>query len=650
MYFNNTNSMKKGSKYYIFILSIFIIISYKLIVIYSNRDYYIDKRISKTTIIVYGSNAPRGRILDTNGKVLVDNKQIKTIYYMKENNNNLKEIEIANTLSNYLDVKEATILDQKKYYLASNNNGRNLITDDEYELLQQRKLTLKDLYELKLSRINDTMLQEINKKAASIYFLMQQGNIYDKKLIVSNVDEEDYARIMELNIPGIYGELTWERYYPYGNTLKDIFGSVGSIPKELKEEYLSKGYSLNDKVGISYLEYQYDDYLKGEKAVYELNNNKLVLVKEEQPGNDLVLAIDIDLQLYIDDVIKEVLENSTKYNNTEYYNDTYVLVGNPNNGEILAISGIRKNKDGTFSDVSLNNINKSWTMGSAVKGATIAVGYKYNLIDENKFITDSCVKLEYVPLKCSHKRLGKINDLLALQESSNYYQYLIAINSTGNTYKSNMHLDVTETDFARYRDILSSFGLGTKTNIDLPNERVGIIGSKIAPDLLLNLAIGQYDTYTPIEMLQYINSIASGKRISLSLMRNISTQTDILLEHDYNTLNELPIKEEYLNRIREGLRLVISKGTGRYSIPSDIPFAGKTGTSESFLDTNNDGTIDVPTITKTFVGYYPYDNPQYSLVVIAPNIAHKNGENTQIYNGASKISKKIATYLKNRGF
>ena len=633
-------------KYYIFLIILFFIINIKLITILNKHNYYNELLINKTQITILGSTAPRGRILDTNGKVLVDNKAVKAIYYTKLKGIKYQdEIMIAESLSKIIDVKDASIDMQKKYYLLVNNSN-NLVTKEEKKMLQERKITSKDLYNIKLSRITDEMLMDINKKAVYIYYLMQDGYVNQKKLITNKISEEKYAKVVELNLPGITGELTWERYYPYGDTLKDVFGKVGNIPKEDKEYYLNQGYELNDLVGISYLEKQYDEYLKGEKAIYKVDRNwKLVKIKEEKKGNDLVLAIDIDLQIYIEDVLKEIITKGKSYAKTDYYNETYALVGNPNNGEILALVGVRMNKDRTFTDVSLNNINKSWTMGSAVKGATISVGYKYNIIDTDKYILDSCVKLEYVPLKCSHKRLGKINDLKALQESSNYYQYLIAIESTGNTYKINMHLEVTLDDFNRYRDILKSYGLGATTEIDLPGEKIGIIGNKIAPDLLLNLAIGQYDTYTPIEMLQYINSIASGKRMSLSLMRNITAKEDILVEHKFNILNEIPLEKKYLERIREGFKLVLSKGTGRYYVPQNEKFAGKTGTSESFLDTDNDGIIDASTITKTFVGYYPYDNPKYSLVVIAPNIAVKNSDNSPIYTGASKITKKIATYL-----
>ena len=347
----------------------------------------------------------------------------------------------------------------------------------------------------------------------------------------------------------------------------------------------------------------------------------------------------------VDEILKNKIILGKKHGNTEYFKDSYAIISNPLSGAILAISGQRLNDDNTFSDISLNTINKSYTMGSSVKGATIGVGYKYDLITPGAYINDACVKLEFIPLKCSFKRLGKVNDLTALANSSNYYQYMIAINLTGNKYKPNMKLNATEEHFKTYRDMLASFGLGVKTEIDLPGEQIGIIGSTVADDLLLNLAIGQYDTYTPVELLQYINSVASGKRMALSLMKEIKNKDNVILENKINILNDVDLNEESLNRIKEGLRLVLSEGTGKFYVPQGLDFAGKTGTSESFLDTNNDGKVDTATISSSFAGFYPSENPKFSIVVITPNVSHKNGKTDAFYFGASKITKDIVNYL-----
>lgn len=641
-------------KKYVFIslvILIFIIFSIKLGFIISNFSFYDKLLQEKTNIYIDGASSPRGRILDVNGKVLVDNIGVKTIYYNKiKGITTSKELEIANILASIINIEKASIMDLKNYYLLVNNDGKDLITSDEYELKNKRKLSNEDIEKLKYARITDDLIDydDYTKRVAYIYGLMNKGVIYSKKEILKNVSEDIFAQVIEKNIPGITGEITWERIYPYEDTLRNIFGKVGSISKEDKEYYLSKGYSLTDMVGLSYLEKTYEDYLKGEKAKYKVENDyKLTQIKEEQRGNDLVLSIDIDMQLELESILKDKLLLGKRYGNTEYFKESYALVSNPLTGEMLAIAGIRLNQDNTFSDISLNTINKSYTMGSSVKGATIAVGYKYNLINPGAYITDSCVKLEFIPKKCSFKSLGKINDLDALANSSNYYQYMIAINLTGNKYRPNMKLNATEEHFEIYRNMLASFGLGVKTQIDLPNEQTGIIGKTIADDLLLNLAIGQYDTYTPVELLQYINTIASGKRMALSLMKEVKKNDEVILTKQIKVLNTLSITDASLERIREGLKLVLSKGTGKFYVPKGLNFAGKTGTSESFLDTNNDNIVDVATISSSFAGYFPYDNPKYSIVVLTPNVSHKNGKTNSFYYGASKITKEIADYLSN---
>lgn len=647
----NTNSMKSRRYfYYILVIFLFCILGVRLISIRASKEEYQEKLLAKTEVYVSGSSAPRGRILDTNGNVLVDNIGVKTIYYNKIKGINIEdEIEIAKKLADILTIDAAGTKALKDYWLVTNSNGESLITEEEYKLLEERKLTNNDITDLKYERITEEMLNsfsDIEKKAAHIYSLMNDGYVYSKKEILKDVSESEYAKVIESNIPGITGELSWERIYLYGDTLKNIFGSIGLIPEERKEEYLSSGYELTDTVGLSYLEYEYEEYLKGTKAEYLVNSdNTLTLVSEEKRGNDLVLSIDINLQLKVEEIIKDKIILGDKYPNTDYYKDSYALVSDPNNGSILAIAGIRRNDDDSWSDISLNTINKSFTIGSAVKGATIAVGYKYGLIEMDKYITDSCVKLYLVPEKCSFKSLGRINDLTALAYSSNYYQYLIAIGLTGNTYKPNIKLNATEEHFNIYRNMLASFGLGVKTEIDLPGEQTGIIGKTIADDLLLNLAIGQYDTYTPVEVLQYINSLATGKRTALSLMKEIKLNDDVILSNESTVLNEIELEQVYLYRIREGLKLVLSEGTGRIYVDKSINAAGKTGTSESFYDSNSDGTVDVATITSTFAGYFPSDNPKFSVVVITPNISHNNGSNDTMYYGASKITKDITNYL-----
>ena len=268
---------KRKIFYYILFLFLFGILGIRLIMIYSNHNEYQEKLIEKTQIYVSGSSAPRGRILDTNGKILVDNIGVKTIYYNKVSGITVSdEVDIALNLASILTINVGSDEELKEYWLVKNNNGKNLITEEEYELLEERKINSDDIKSLKLQRITDDMLNEFSeeeKKAAHIYSLMNEGYSYTKKVILKDVSEEEYAKVIEASIPGVTGELSWERVYPYGDTLRSILGSIGAIPEEKKDDYLNNGYELTDIVGLSYLELEYEEYLQGTKAKYLVNSD-----------------------------------------------------------------------------------------------------------------------------------------------------------------------------------------------------------------------------------------------------------------------------------------------------------------------------------------------------------------------------------------
>ena len=648
---NNGGIMKKSC---VFLCLFFLIIVGKLfyINVIKGESYSIllDKKINN---YVYGTSAPRGRILDRNGVVLVDNIGVKTLFYNKLNDVSIEdEINIAYELANIIDI-EINESSLKKFWLLKNNNGKDLITNEEYELYERRKLSSNDLKILKYERITDELLDELNnvdRKAATIYELMNKGYSYEKKEIYKNISDIEYSKIVDSNIQGITTELTWKRVYNYGNTLKDIFGKTGSIPEEKKNEYLKSGYELNDIVGLSYLELEYEEYLKGKKDLYRVNkNNTLTLVEEGKRGSDLVLSIDIFAQLELEKLIKENILKAKKYKNTNYFSEVYSIVGDPSTGEIIAMSGqrlISDVSDPIFRNVNTNLINTSYTVGSVVKMGTISAGYKYNVIDIGTSVVDSCVKLYQVPVKCSYKSLGKINDLTAISKSSNYYQFKIALGLTGINYKYNMKLDTTINDFEKLRSVYREYGLNTITGIDLPNETTGIIGNLTSSDLLLNLSIGQYDTYTPIGLFQYVNTIANnGAKKSPQLMKKVIYENDILKENSYKVLSQVNLEDKYLIRIKEAMHLATTSGTARNYIASKYNPAGKTGTSETFIDTNNDGIMDTKTTSIAFVGFAPYDKPKYSVVVIAPNIyEEKEYEYSKVYI-TRYISKGITNFL-----
>lgn len=559
-------------------ISVYFIYNRKLL----NR-YYQDRLIFKTKKLVSIDDGLRGNIYDKNGILLVGNKKIYNLTYHYNENEDILEI---------------------LKFLYNNFN----INKDEF-----------------LKKVNNSYK-------------------YEDIILKDNLDEKKISLVLNSSVKGLFIKESFERFYPYKDTLKNVLGSVGFIQKENKKHYLKKGYKLYEKVGISGLEKEYEEYLKGTNAKYKVNNdNSLTLISHGKKGSDLYLSIDINLVNEINTIIKEELVKAKKHLNTQYLNDAFVIVGNPKTSEVYSLNGQRYLNDNTFTDISLNNINSAFTMGSVVKGATISVGYKYNLIEKGKKILDGCVKLKNKTEKCSFKELGYLDDVSALKMSSNYYQFLIAISLLGKKYIPNMDLNVSEKEFNIYRDMLSSYGLGIITGIDLPNEKTGLKGNIISDDLLLNLAIGQYDTYTPIELFNYINTLAmKGKRISPSLVNEIKNNDFIIYKNKHEVVDNVQISNDDFNQIHKGFYEVMNNGTGLGFMNKNLSPAGKTGTSESFIDTDNDGKIDTKTLTLTMAGFFPYDDPKISLIVVCPNTSHNNGKNKDyIYYLTSKISRRI---------
>ncbi len=631
----------------VLLISIYLVIGCRLfnLQILKNSEYN-DKLAMATEKTIESTSAPRGRIYDRNHKLLVDNEGIKTIYYKKQNGITTKEeIELAYEVSNNIDIDYSKIDDNKLkdfYYKSHYKECRKKITDEEWDLYNKRKLNDKDIDKLIYERLDDEISEytDSDKKAAYIYYLMNKGYSYAEKVIKnSDVTDAEYAYISENidNLKGFNTKLDWERVYLYGDTFKSILGNVSSntqgIPSELSEEYLKRGYTLDDRVGISYLEYQYEDYLRGTKAKYRLlSDNSYELVSEGKRGNDIVLTIDIELQKYLEEVLSNEVLNAKGEPGTQYYNRSFAIVSDPNTGEILAMAGKQAVlKDGYYQivDYTPGIVTLPVTPGSVVKGASMMVGYKYGAIDIGTVLNDECIKIKDTPLKCSWQTMGPIDDVYALQNSSNVYQYKIAIKVGNGSYEYNQGLVLDESAFDKYREMYAEFGLGEKTGIDLPVESLGFMGKSRLPGHLLDFSIGQYDTYTPIQLSQYINTIANnGVRLKPYLLKEVYKPSDsgdtfgsLIYKANVTELGKLSVEKKYIDRVREGFSAVVTKGLGYGYMGNYTNSAGKTGTSQSFIDTDGDGKVDTETITSSFVGYSPSDNPKMSIVVVSPDIS-----------------------------
>lgn len=659
-------------RYKILVIIILIAMSLLLVCLFNVqilKNKYYKKQLEKFTVtIIEGESTPRGRIYDRNGVLIVDNKSVKTIYYKKPNNITTKEeIEMAYQVAEFIEVDFSKLTDNmlRRFWVLNNGNeAKKRIKDEEWELLENRKLTTKEIENLKIERVTEDDLNkyiEIDKEACYIYNLMNKGYYYTEKTI-KNIDVTDYeyGKIAEnINIlPGFNVKLDWERYYPYERVFKTILGNVSSgssgVPYNLKEYYLDQGYSLTDRVGTSYIEYEYEEYLKGTKATYQVNSDgSYTELTKGSRGNDIVLTIDINLQKSIEEILEEELIKAKQEPYTEYFDKSYVIINDPKTGEILAMAGkqIKVNSDGSYSiyDYTPGIITSSVTPGSIVKGASHIVGYNNNALDIGEIRNDACIKIAATPLKCSFTEYGNINDIEALKYSSNTYQFQTAIKVGKGNYSYNKALVIDENAFNIYRNTFAEFGLGVKTGIDLPNESLGYSGTNRLSGLLLDFSIGQYDTYTPIQIAQYMSTIANnGERLKPYLLKAVFSSkgdsfTNLIYENKSVVLNKVKTKEKYIKRVQEGFKAVLDYGgTGSGYIDHYYNAAGKTGTAQSFLDTDGNGVIDTATTTATFSAYAPYDNPEVVFTIISPDICKEEVSYYSMSHINMRISQKVS--------
>ncbi len=650
---------------FIIILALLILVTSLFLVQVAGEEKYSAQLENLTKTIVYGESAPRGRIYDRNGKLIVDNIPSKVIYYKKPSGiTTKKEIKIAYKLANMIAIDSSKLndYDLKNFWIKNHQDEADKkITDEEWKKLDQRKLTSDDIYDLKIERVTAEDLSiytDLDKKAAYIYTLMNTGYSYDEKVIKNeDVTDEEYALVSEnlSELEGVNTKLDWERTYPYGDLFRSILGNVSTsksgIPAELKDYYLDKGYSLDDRVGTSNLEYQYEDLLKGKKNKYQvMSDGSYKLLEEGKRGNDIVLTIDIELQKALEEILTEEVLNAKKEANTEYYNGSFVIISNPKTGEILAMAGkqLKQNEDGSYSVIDFTSgiTQSTAVMGSVVKGASHIVGYNTGALKIGEVRYDNCVKIAATPEKCSWKYLGKLNDITALAQSSNTYQYYTAIKVGKGTYSYNKPLVIDKEAFNTYRNTFAEFGLGVETGIDLPKEITGIKGTNTTSGLLLDFSIGQYDNYTPIQLSQYINTIANnGNRMRPYLYKGLYNDTSTY-DQNKKELNKVNTEQKYMDRVHEGFEAVLKYGTGAGYINMAYKPAGKTGTSQSFVDTNDDGKIDKETISTTFVAYAPYDDPKVSFTIVSPNISRPDGKTSH----QSAINKRLADRVSKKYF
>jgi len=499
----------------------------------------------------------------------------------------------------------------------------------------------------------------------------------DRLILKQDIDTATmiYLKENSSKLPGVEVIDLYLREYNFGFLASHLLGYTGEINEERLQSEAYMDYEGGDQIGLTGLEEAYESLLKGKKGkiIYEVDplGRPVNILEETDPisGNDLYLTIDIDLQRFVEEALyQSILEVRQKRitNTDEYYKvpGGAVVVLDTRNGQVLAmasyptynpelfVGGISQAEYAELEDPEnhsplLNRAVMSFPPGSVIKIVPAYAGLAEEIISERGrlYCAGAWTGLGENFIKYCWQRggHGSLDIRGAIKNSCDIYFYQVG-------YGLLLKNDNTEELLQQY---LRTFGFGSATGIDLPNEDEGLVPDKEwkkdyfkdqpgytvwFPGDTVNMAIGQGDLLvTPLQLAQAYSILANrGLEYKPYLAKEIKDSEGNLLpdssEDDYQDLN---LDESFVKIIEDGMVQVVSPGgtaAGTFwDFPlSEVQIAGKTGTAEFF------GKQDYA----WFASYAPVGSPQYVVVAMLEE-AGSGGSNV------APMIEKIYRYLFN---
>ena len=623
-----------------------------------NKDFYEAKLASASQTRVTTGSA-RGEIYDAAGKPLVENTVKQVVAFTRSNKMTATDLkDISTKLLTYVTVSSPNLTERQMadYYLADpavyKKTVEALPKDKRFDS-DGNQLSESDLYNNAVESVTSSQTNYTEDEKKVIYLFSQLnavGNFATGNIQTDPLSDTQVAQIASASkeLPGISISTSWDRKV-LETSLASIVGSVSSeksgLPAEEVDAYLKKGYSLNDRVGTSYLEKQYEEVLQGKRTVKEIHLDKhgdmesVENIEEGSKGKNIKLTIDLAFQDSVDSLLKSYFNSELANGGAQYSEGVYAVALNPKTGAVLAMSGIKHNlESGELTPDSLGTVTNVFVPGSVVKAATISSGWENGVLSGNQTLTDQPIVFQGSAPINSWYTLSygsfPITAVEALEYSSNTYMVQTALGIMGQTYQPNMTVGTSnlESAMAKLRSTFGEYGLGASTGIDLPEESTGFIPKDYDLANYLNNAFGQFDNYTPMQLAQYVATIANnGVRLAPRIVEGVYDNNEqgglgSLIQQTASTeMNKINISESDMSILQQGFYQV-SHGTsalttGRaFSNGATVSISGKTGTAESYVNGGQKAN------NTNAVAYAPTDNPQIAVAVVFPH-------NTNLTNG-----------------
>ena len=616
-----------------------------------NKDFY-EKKLASASQTKVTTSSARGEIYDASGKPLVENTLKQVVSFTRSNKMTATDLkEIAKKLLTYVSISSPNLTERQlaDYYLADPEIYKKTVEalPSEKRLDSDgNRLSESELYNNAVDSVPTSQLNYTEDEKKEIYLFSQLnavGNFATGTIATDPLNDSQVAVIASISkeMPGISISTSWDRKI-LETSLSSIVGSVSSekagLPAEEAEAYLKKGYSLNDRVGTSYLEKQYEETLQGKRSVKEIHLDKygnmesVDTIEEGSKGNNIKLTIDLAFQDSVDALLKSYFNSELGNGGAKYSEGVYAVALNPKTGAVLSMSGLKHDlKTGELTPDSLGTVTNVFVPGSVVKAATISSGWENGVLSGNQTLTDQPIVFQGSAPIYSWYKLAygsfPITAVEALEYSSNAYVVQTALGIMGQTYQPNMFVGTSnlESAMGKLRSTFGEYGLGSATGIDLPDESTGLVPKEYNFANFITNAFGQFDNYTPMQLAQYVATIANnGVRLAPHIVEGIYDNNDkgglgeLIQAIDTKEINKVNISESDMAILHQGFYQV-SHGTsplttGRaFSDGATVSISGKTGTGESYVAGGQEAN------NTNAVAYAPTENPQIAVAVVFPH-------------------------------
>lgn len=535
----------------------------------------------------------------------------------------------------------------KSYFLSANNNvlrkviiypARGLVFDRNNKVLVQNEPVYDLMVVPKEVKPFDTLefckLIGIDKPgfdkrfSKAIRYSRHTSSIFEKQLSALT-----YASFQEqlYKFPGFYVQNRFVRRYP-DSTAAQFLGYIGEV-NDRDIERSGGFYKAGDYIGRTGVEKSYEDLLRGQRGVHNLMVDAFNRPKGHFAdgrydttaisGDRLISSLDKELQKLGEQLMNNKIGS--------------IVAIEPSTGEILAfvssptynpnmMVGRQRGKNygilekNPFKPMFIRPIQAEYPPGSTFKVINALLGQQFGLIKpDTRF---NCGGGYWYgarrPMKCTHVH-GTVDLARSIQVSCNTYY--------GNVYATMIDRSGMRSvnGFKRWREGVAKFGIGSKLDIDLPNERKGLLptdelytkryrNDKWRSGYNISLSIGQGELgITPLQMANVVAAVANrGYYYKPHLVKAIGE--DHKIKAEYTKKNSVGVDAKYFTTVIEGMSQVVNQagGTAVYSKIPNIEVCGKTGTVQN--PHGDDHSV--------FFAFAPRNNPKIAIAVIVENGGH----------------------------